>query len=166
MGLITEDMRNIVESAKLCFAATICADGSPNLSPKGSLRVLDDRRLVFMDIDSPNTVENVRADGRMEINVIDFIKRRGYRFKGTAEIRGSGDPAYEGVRQWLLDLHGPAYPANQAIVLNVERVLPVLSPAYTFGNADEGELAEAWASIYGVDGATADETAPAPTSDS
>lgn len=155
MPTISDDMKAIVESAKLCFAATICEDGSPNLSPKGSLRVWDDEHLVFMDIASPNTVANLKRDPRIEINVIDFVKRRGYRFKGVAELPDNDDPAYIWVRDWLLDLHGPAYPANQVVKVTVQRVLPVDSPAYTFGGATESELAAEWSKIYGVAGSEA-----------
>lgn len=150
MGIITDDMRDIVDSAKLSFAATVCEDGSPNLSPKASVRVYDDDHLIFMNIDSPHTVENLRRDPRMEINSIDFIRRRGYRFKGTAEILPPGHPAYEWLRTWLLDLHGPAYPLHEAVLLTVQQAREVLSPAYTFGGADEAELAKNWAAIYGT----------------
>ncbi|MEA5453717.1 pyridoxamine 5'-phosphate oxidase family protein [Sinomonas sp. JGH33] len=91
-------MRDIIASAKLAFVATVCEDGSPNLSPKGSLRAYDDDHLVFMDIASPTTVANLRRTPQLEVNVIDFILRRGYRFKGVAEIRSAGDPAYEWFR--------------------------------------------------------------------
>ncbi|WP_245998216.1 pyridoxamine 5'-phosphate oxidase family protein [Nocardia pseudobrasiliensis] len=57
-------MRLIVTSAKLAFVATIGPDGAPNVSPKGSVRIYDDGRLIFMDIDSPGTVANLAADSR------------------------------------------------------------------------------------------------------
>ncbi|WP_377273666.1 pyridoxamine 5'-phosphate oxidase family protein [Peterkaempfera sp. SMS 1(5)a] len=96
-------MRQIVTSAKLAFVATVCEDGSPNLSPKGSVRVYDDDHLVFMNMASPRTAENLRHNPRVEVNVIDFLLRRGYRFKGTAEIREEGDPVYDWSRQWVLN---------------------------------------------------------------
>jgi uncharacterized protein len=46
MSLIDADMRLIVDSAKLSFVATVCPDGSPHVSPKGSVRVYDDEHLV------------------------------------------------------------------------------------------------------------------------
>jgi hypothetical protein len=151
MGIITQDMREIITSAKLAFVATVCPDGSPNLSPKGSVRVYDDDHLVFMDMASPTTVENLRNNPQVEINVIDFLLRRGYRFNGTAEIRSEGDPVYEWSRQWVLNTHGdPIYPCRQAVLIRVERALPVNSPAYTFGNAKEGALKHEWAANYGV----------------
>ncbi|MFD1931133.1 MULTISPECIES: pyridoxamine 5'-phosphate oxidase family protein [Nonomuraea] len=148
MKTIDDDMRLIVDSARLSFVATVCPDGSPNLSPKGSMRVYDDEHIAFMDIASPNTVANLERDPRIEINSIDFFRRRGYRFKGTAEFREPGDPVYEWLHQWLLDLNGPGYPAHRVILVRVERVLPILSPAYTFGDAAEDDLRQAWARIY------------------
>lgn len=42
MGMLTEDMKLFVEEQQLGFHATVCPDGTPNLSPKGSTRVWDD----------------------------------------------------------------------------------------------------------------------------
>ncbi|MGW1345021.1 pyridoxamine 5'-phosphate oxidase family protein [Kribbella sp. NPDC002412] len=148
MPVITDDMRMIVEQAMLSFVATVCPDGSPNLSPKGSVRVHDDEHLIFMDIASPNTMRNLAADPRVEVNTIDVFRRRGYRFKGTATIVPPGEPSYEELNAWLLSVNGPGYPANQAVLIRVERALPILSPAYTFGRADEAELTKAWIARY------------------
>jgi uncharacterized protein len=46
MGILTEDMRRLVGEQKLAFHATVCSDGSPNLSPQGSTPVWDDDHLV------------------------------------------------------------------------------------------------------------------------
>ena len=149
-GIIDDDMRAIVDSAKLGFVATICDDGSPNLSPKGTVRVYDDDHLVFLHQASPGTVANLRRDPRLEINVVDFLKRRGYRFKGTAELRGAGDEVFEWIHAWLVETQGPGYPAIEAILVTVERALPVDSPAYTFGHANEQDLQRSWAATYTV----------------
>ncbi|MEV0183184.1 pyridoxamine 5'-phosphate oxidase family protein [Streptomyces sp. NPDC050625] len=150
MSLITTDMRDIVDSAKLSFASTVDEDGSPSLSPKGSVRVYDDQHLIFMDIDSPHTLENLRRDPRLEICSVDFIRRRGYRFKGTVELLPPGHPAYEWLNNWLLEQNGPGYPANEVVLLHVERILPVLSPAYTVKHIDEAVLSQSWAEKYGL----------------
>jgi predicted pyridoxine 5'-phosphate oxidase superfamily flavin-nucleotide-binding protein len=151
MGVIDEDMRSIVDSAKLGFVATVCADGSPNLSPKGTVRVYDDDHLVFLNQASPGTVANLRRDPRLEINVVDFLKRRGYRFKGTAEFHGPGSPVFEWIHDSLLVTQGPGYPAIEAVLVTVDRALPVDSPAYQFGHATESELRAAWAATYGIE---------------
>lgn len=148
MTLITDDMRDIIDSAMLSFVATICPDGSPNLSLKGSVRAYGDEHLIFMDIDSPNTIANLKADPRIDINSIGVFRRRGYRFKGTVELLPPGDSAYEWLNAWLLELNGPGYPANQAVLVHVEQALPILSPAYTFGGASEKELSNSWRGRY------------------
>jgi hypothetical protein len=50
VGLITPEMRRIVEEQRLGFAATICEDGTANLSPKGTVTILDDGHLMFADL--------------------------------------------------------------------------------------------------------------------
>ena len=90
MGILTEDMRQVVE-AQLGFIATVCPDGTPNLSPKGTTAVWDDDHLVFADIRSPGTVANLRSNPSIEINVVDQLIRKGYRFKGTAVVHTDGE---------------------------------------------------------------------------
>jgi len=48
MGVLTQDMRNILASAMLTFVATVRRDGSPSLSPKASTIPFDDDHLIFM----------------------------------------------------------------------------------------------------------------------
>jgi hypothetical protein len=58
--------------------------------PKGTTRVWDDEHLVICDLMSPQTVENLRTNRAVEVNVVDPIARRGYRFKGSAQVLGEG----------------------------------------------------------------------------
>ena len=97
MGILTEDMRRVVE-AELGFIATVCPDGTPNLSPKGTTAVWDDDHLVFADLRSPGTVDNLRSNASIEINVVDQLVRKGYRFKGTAAVFTDGEVFERGVR--------------------------------------------------------------------
>jgi hypothetical protein len=39
MNTLTSDMKRVVDQERLGFFATVCPDGSPNLSPKGTLRI-------------------------------------------------------------------------------------------------------------------------------
>jgi len=83
-GILTKDMKRVVREQRLGFVATVCPDGSPNLSPKGTTNVWDDDHLVFCDLNSPQTVANLREKPAIEVNVVDPIARKGYRFKGSA----------------------------------------------------------------------------------
>src|SRR5580765_7610700 len=98
--VLTPDMRAVIRSAHLCFAATVTAEGRPNLSPKGTIRVWDDEHLFFLDIASPGTRANLEHSPWLELNVVDQLSRRGYRFAGKAAIHRPGSAGYdEGVRR-------------------------------------------------------------------
>jgi len=81
---------HVVEEQRLGFAATICDDGSVNLSPKGAVTVLDDDHLMFADLASPQTVKNLRTNPSIEINVVDPVVRKGFRFKGRGIVVDPG----------------------------------------------------------------------------
>jgi predicted pyridoxine 5'-phosphate oxidase superfamily flavin-nucleotide-binding protein len=48
VGILTDDMKRVVRQQRLAFVATVCADNTPNLSPKGTIAVWDDDHLVFV----------------------------------------------------------------------------------------------------------------------
>ena len=149
MAILTEDMKSMVSRIRLCFVATVSPDGKPNLSPKGSIGVWDDEHLVFADIASPNTVENLKGNPYIEINVVDPILRRGYRFKGKAELVYEGS-VFDKVAGELWGREGQQYPVNTVVKIHVEHALPVRSPAYTFNpGVTEEDVKAAWLKRYG-----------------
>lgn len=104
--MITADMKAVIEATHLCFAATVTPDGRPNLSPKGTIRVWDDEHLFFLDIASPNTRANLARTPWMEINVVEQLSRRGYRFFGRAEVHLEGGVrASHGACLWWRGAH-------------------------------------------------------------
>jgi len=141
MGILTADMQRLVE-AELGFVATVCPDGTPNLSPKGTTLVWDDDHLVFADIRSPGTVTNLRANPSIEINVVDQLVRKGYRFKGTATVHTDDDVFERGLA--FYEARGTARARERIrsiVVVTVERAEAVTSPAYDIGFTED-ELRE------------------------
>jgi hypothetical protein len=151
VAILNPDMKAIIRGTMLCFAATINADGSPNLSPKSTLSVHDDNHLLFANIASPGTVANLRRDPRIEINCIDIFARRGYRFTGRASVLSAGDPIYEALATGLKAEHGAAMPVHDAVLVEVQSAKPILSPAYAYipGTTEAG-LREVYARKYGM----------------
>lgn len=150
MTVITEDMKDIIARCQLGFVATVSPDGTPNLSPKGSLAVWDDNHLYFADIASPQTIANLRQNPGIEVNFVDVFARRGYRFKGTAEVLDGG-PVFEKAAKTLLDVHGPQYPCNHAVLIQVEFAAALESPAYMFNEGmTEDVMRSAWMRRFGV----------------
>jgi uncharacterized protein len=141
---LTDDMKRVVLEQRLGFAATVCPDGTPNLSPKGTTTVFDDEHLVFADTHSPETVRNLERNPAIEINVVDPIVRKGYRFKGTAAVHGHGETYERG----LYVLRSRGYEASperirHVVVIELHRAAPLISPAYDPG-ATEAEIAAVW----------------------
>src|SRR5919201_2388595 len=91
MAALDDDMRRVVLEQKLGFVATVCPDGTPNWSPKGTTTMWDNEHLLFADIHSPHTVRNFEKKPVAEINVVDPIVRKGYRFKGRATLHSNGE---------------------------------------------------------------------------
>ncbi len=151
MGVITDDMRRVIESTRLAFVATVNPDGTPNLSPKSSLAVLDDNRIGFADIASPNTVRNLKANPAIEVNAIDIFMRCGYRFRGTATLEPPGSEIFAKIAEPFWSENGRDFPIHGVVNIAVEKALPVLSPAYTFiEGVTEDALREAYYAKYGV----------------
>lgn len=137
MGILSDEMQRLVD-AELGFVATVCADGTPNLSPKGTTAVWDDDHLVFADVHSPGTVANLRTNPILEVNVVDPLVRRGFRFKGTASIHTDDDVFEQGIR--FYEERGTVRARERIrsiVIVTVDRALPVISPAYDIGKTEE-----------------------------
>jgi hypothetical protein len=149
--MFDEDMKRIVAETILCYVATTNEDGSPNLSPKSSLRVHDDMHLIFANMASPGTVRNLKRDSRIELNCVDIFGRRGYRFVGRATVHSGDDPIYLALKKDVATEHGDAIPVFDAVMIEVLEVKPVISPAYTFiDGVTEEALRGAYLEKYGV----------------
>jgi predicted pyridoxine 5'-phosphate oxidase superfamily flavin-nucleotide-binding protein len=129
MATLTDDMKRVIREQRLGFYATVCEDGSPNLSPKGTTFVLDDDHLFFADVRSPQTVANIRRGSLVEVNVLDPVARKGYRFKGPAAIHDAGTSRFaEGVER-LRETGSPLADRVRAIVVvEVREARPLASP--------------------------------------
>lgn len=135
MGVLNEDMKRVVREQRLGFIATVCPDGTPSLSPKGSTAVWDDNHLMFVDMRSPGTIANLRENPAIELNVVDQLSRKGYRFKGVAEVLVSG-VEFDTVRE-SRHARGAGVPMRSLVLMKVERALPISSPGYDVGVSEE-----------------------------
>jgi len=145
MAIITEKIKNFVNFQKLGYVATISADDTPNLSPKGTIIVLDESYLAFADIHSPQTVENLKRNPAIEINVVDPFSRRGYRFKGIAEIISTGDKFDKIISHYKET--GVKSSIKTIITVKIEKLSEILSPLYDLGYTKE-ELEAKWKKHY------------------
>ncbi len=139
MGILTENMKRLVSEQRLGFVATVCPDGTPNLSPKGTTAVWDDDHIVFADIRSPATVANLRRNPSTEINVVDPMVRKGYRFKGVASVLTEG-----ALFEQILDFYRAERNLDEGrtrirsfVLVKINEAMPLISPAYDQGLTEE-----------------------------
>ena len=145
MELISSQIRNFVNYQKLGYVATVSADNTPNLSPKGTIIAIDDKHLAFADIRSPQTIENLKQNSSIEINIVDPIHRKGFRFKGRAKIISEGYQFKEILEQYKKN--GIRSKINSIVIISVETLYEVTSPSYDLG-ITEDELVSKWKNYY------------------
>jgi len=151
MAEITPDMASIIKKAMLSFVATINEDGTPNLSPKASLAVVNGS-LYFADIASPGTIQNLKRNPAVEINVVDVFQRRGYRFTGEASILLQDDAEALMIAEWVRATNGPEYPVDHVVKIETVSIAPLLSPAHVFADPPRhpDEITSSYRHKYGV----------------
>ena len=139
--MLTQDMKRVIAEQRLGFVATVAPDGMPNVSPKGSFAVLDDRTIAFGEIRSPGTIRNLRGNPRVEVNFVDVFVRKGYRFAGLATMVERGEADFERVLPNLQSAF--AHRIRTIVMITVTKALPLTSPSYDDGKT-EAELRRAW----------------------
>jgi len=141
-----DELKKLVNFQKLGYVATVSSDGTPNLSPKGTIAILDDSRLVFANIRSPKTIENLTNNPSIEINVIDPFSRMGYRFKGLAKILSDGKD-FENILDYFKQ-KGIKSTISHIVVIDVTSFSEITSPSYDLG-LKKDDLIKKWKQYYG-----------------
>ena len=140
---LDDDMQRVVREQSLGFVATVCPDGTANVSPKGTLTVWDDEHLAFLHIHSPRTVANLATNPSVEINVVDPLVRKGYRFKGEAEVLTDGELHDAVLERYARERGTDRSRVRAVVLLRVDAAAPVVSPAYDAG-ASEEDVVRRW----------------------
>ena len=145
MITISEEIKNFVNSQKLGYVATVSKDGTPNLSPKGTIVVISKSTLAFADIRSPQTIQNLQDNPSVEINVVDPFQRLGYRFKGEGKIINEGSE-FDKILDYYINA-GIKSKINSVVVVDVKSMSEVTSPSYDLG-VTKDELVSKWKKYY------------------
>lgn len=138
MGVLNDDMKHVLEEQRLGFVATVCADGTPNLSPKGTTRV------ARHDREPP--AESRHRDQRRRSALA-----QGLAFKGTAQILAEGGLFDEILAFYEPTVKGARERIRAVVLVTVQRALPLAPPAYARGMTED-ELRqiyfEYWMSLW------------------
>jgi predicted pyridoxine 5'-phosphate oxidase superfamily flavin-nucleotide-binding protein len=84
---LTKEIKDFI-AGKLAWVGTADKNGVPNLTPKGTLGVVDDDTLVFADIFSNKSRKALEENPNIAVAVIEAPT--GYQIKGKAELLTAG----------------------------------------------------------------------------
>lgn len=91
MAKLTEEAKKFIGALRPCYVATAGKTGKPNVSAKGSLRVVDDEHVLFADVRSPRTIANIRENPQVAIICLDAPTHHGCRIWGKGTVLNSGE---------------------------------------------------------------------------
>lgn len=120
MSKIPKEVQEFLKG-KMAWVATATSDGMPNTTPKGTAQVIDDEHVVFADLFSRKTRENLLANPKVAITVVDEATFKGYQIKGSAEMIESG-PMYEQMAEELKKAPMKFPPLQYVVYITVESV--------------------------------------------
>jgi predicted pyridoxine 5'-phosphate oxidase superfamily flavin-nucleotide-binding protein len=106
---------------KLAWVATASHEGVPNVTPKGTLRLLDEQHVVFADLFSLKTKSNLDENKKIAVTVADPATAQGYELKGTAEIITSG-PLFNETSEHLKKAPRAMPPLRYVVKITVEAI--------------------------------------------
>lgn len=152
MGMMSDTIRREIDSERMAYVASVNDDGTPSLSPKATLATVDEDHIAFCDLASPRTLANIAARPAVEANVVDPIRRKGWRLAGTARVVDGG-AEFESLaalfrgRGTNLAGAGRQGPVRRFIVIRLSKVSPLLSPAYAQGQS-EPQVVDYWSNVW------------------
>ena len=89
MATLTQEMKDMIATQQ-CFVGTINANGTPNVAPKRSTRVLSDESLIFTEGTGRATYANIKRGSKVSVSIVNREILDGYRFVGSAALQESG----------------------------------------------------------------------------
>jgi predicted pyridoxine 5'-phosphate oxidase superfamily flavin-nucleotide-binding protein len=128
MATLTQEMKDMIATQQ-CFVGTVNADGTPNVAPKRSTRVLSDNSLIFNEGTGGATFANIKRGSKVAVSVVNRELLDGFRFVGTASLQESGE-LYEQAAAMSVKL-GMRKPLAVAIIQILE--IHSLKPGPTAG---------------------------------
>ena len=140
-------MEKLIKENTIGLVATVTPDGYPAVSPKATTIVLDSTHLAFIDLRSPKTKRNIKANPFVELNYIDVFRRQACRIKGKATYIETDDKTFDGMSKNFTAWSSLFEKAKGVFVVEILNAQKILSPAYDDG-ADEELLKAEWLAKY------------------
>lgn len=148
--MIPATVQTLVTRCRLGFIATVLPDGRPNVSPKGTFLILDDRTLGFAEIRSPGTLAGIAHQPEVEVSFVDAFVRKGARLRGRATVHPRGTDAYAAhLLPFAAEWPSLRPRMNALVTIDVTEVRPLSTPPYDDG-ATEDEMIAHYRAKFGA----------------
>ena len=149
--MLTEDIKDLLDSSVLIWLASVDETGIPNVSPKEVFSILDDAHLLIAHIASPQSIRNILKYPNVCVSFVDIFKQKGYKLKGEASIIKKSDMEFQNIAKPLIDITGEEFPVQAVIKIWVTETDPIIAPSYRlFPKRTEEEQISSAMQTYGV----------------
>ena len=118
MAKLTQEIKDLIETNRIAYVATVDQNGAPNVSPKSTFSIIDDETFIFAEIMSSRTRQNLLNNPRIAIYFYSPEKNFGCQIKGRTEMLNSGE-LYEEMSEALKYFDRKA---NYVVKISVEEI--------------------------------------------
>jgi predicted pyridoxine 5'-phosphate oxidase superfamily flavin-nucleotide-binding protein len=118
MSRLSAEVKAMIAGIRPGIISTASKDGKPNVSAKGSFRVLDDDHVIFADINSPRTIANLKENPYVSALVVHPRTLKGCRIWGKGEILTLG-PLFDQLNKEFIE---KGLKVNHVVKIKVDKV--------------------------------------------
>jgi len=123
MVKITEEMKGVINQAKVVALATATEASEPNVVPIAYKQVLSESELLLMSVFMRKTEENIKMNPEVAVSAWytdSSGSSKGYQLKGKARIETSGKIFDEGTK--IVQDTEPELTPKGAVIINVDSI--------------------------------------------
>jgi len=123
MARITEEMKQVIEEAKVFAVATASEDGEPNVVSIAFGKVLGEEEILLVDNFMKKTIKNLKTNPRAAVSVWKTGDSKGYQFKGDVRIETSGRNFEDGVK--MVKAEEPELNPKAVVIVTVKSIYSI-----------------------------------------
>lgn len=121
--MLTPEMTKVINE-QLCFIVTVNQQGKPDVAPKGTMRVLNDKELVYAEIFGKTTLQNILDNPEaIMVVAVDRETKKLVRLRGRAEVIKEGD-LYKKITKQVEELKRGFPKPKAAIKIKITEIIP------------------------------------------
>ena len=145
--MLTSEMRSLINENTIGLVATVTPEGKPAVSPKATSVILSPSEIAFLDIRSPKTRRNIKANPNVELNYVDVFRRKACRLTGVATYLDPNSKEFTILQNNFKEFDYLLNGVYGIFHVTISKAELIFSPAYDHG-AREDVLKKDWLEKY------------------